>query len=470
MGTHVGGIGIFPGSFNPPHIGHMRTMRLALECFDMLHLFVRYNEGTDLVDWETKRGWFERINEEMGGRLVIHRMENQAVRGKTYTMEDFFEFIRNAIRSVEGPVNGFVFGDDYHDTLPAFQKEFPELYFFQGSRPTVGTERTTSTAIREDLEGHRDWLPVYIYETLKLLNSAEEIDVTGCPVLGKGFGSTVCSLDEKTIVKVYKEGTSFGKIQKEFELSKSAFQSGVPCVRAYRVVRVGSTFGLVLEKLRSSLGLTIHQNPEKIEAFADQYVALAKKLHHTKAADSVVSPIRERWLSYADGLARWCSPDETALVRDLVGGMPEADNYLHGDLHPGNIMFRGEEPVLIDMAALARGSYLCDLAVIYRGLVMGPESPGGARREESMGMSARQIREVGDLFFTKYLGLKNGEELEAAYSRLHKLYALSVVVMCGNERMKDEALAGRLMDELLRKVVVPGKDVIMETWQNGELL
>ena len=201
----------------------------------------------------------------------------------------------------------------------------------------------------------------------------------------------------------------------------------MPCVRAYRVVRVGSSFGLVLEKLGASLGLTIHQNPEKIEAYADQYVALAQKLHHTKVTDSVVSPIRERWLSYADGLARWCSPDETALVRDLVDRMPEADNYLHGDLHPGNIMFRGEEPVLIDMAALARGSYLCDLAVIYRGL-------------------------------------------EAAYSRLHRLYALSVVVMCGNERMKDEALARSLMDELLRKVVVPGKDVIMEIWQNGGVL
>jgi hypothetical protein len=133
-------------------------------------------------------------------------------------------------------------------------------------------------------------------------------------------------------------------------------------------------------------------------------------------------------------------------------------------------MFRGEEPVLIDMAALARGSYLCDLAVIYRGLVMGPESKEIARREESMGMSAQQIREVGDLFFMKYLGLENRNALKAIYSRLHVLYALRVVVMCGNERMKDAALARMLMDELLRKVVAPGKEDIMRIWQNGGLL
>ena len=470
MSTHVGGIGIFPGSFNPPHVGHILTITQALECFDVLHLFVRYNEGKDLVDWETKRGWFDRINEELGHRLVIHRMENPAVTGKTYTMEDFFEFIRNTVRSVGGPVSGFVFGDDYENILPAFQKEFPQMYFFKGPRPLIGSERTSSTAIREDLEGHKDWLPVYVYETLRNLYAAEEMDTAGCPVLGEGFASTVYGLDEKTIVKVYKEGTPFEKVNKEYELSKSAYQSGVPCVRVDRLVRVGSAFGLVFERLSSSLGLAIHQHPEKTGLYVDQYVELIKKLHHTKVTDSAVSPIRETWLSYADGLARWCSPDETALVRDLVSRMPEADNYLHGDPHPGNIMFRGEEPVLIDMAALARGSYLCDLAVIYRGLVMGPRSKELARREASMGMSAQQISEVGDLFFMKYLGLKDREALDEAYSRLHVLYALSVVVMCGSERMKDETLARMLMDELLRKVVVPGKDLIMEIWQNGELL
>ena len=467
MSTHVGGIGIFPGSFNPPHTGHLLTIRLALECFDELHMFVRYNEGAELVDWETKRGWFDRINEEMDGRLVIHKMENQAVTGKTYTMEDFFTFIRNTVRSVGGPVRGFVFGDDYKNVLPVFQKEFPQMVFFKGSPLAFGSERVSSTAIRQDLEGHKDWLPAYVYETLKQLYSAEEIDVTGCTVVGKGFGSTVYGLDEKTIVKVYKKGTPFGKVQKEYELANSAFQSGVPCVRAYRLVRVDGAYGLVLERLSSSLGRAIRQEPGKMEAYVDQYVALAKKLHHIKVTDSVVSPIRDRWLSYADGLTRWCSPDEVALVRDLVSSMPEADNYLHGDLHPGNIMFRDKEPVLIDMAALAKGSYLCDLAVIYRGLVMGPESKEISRREESMSMSAQQIREVGDLFFMKYLGLTGREALDEVYSRLHVLYALNVVVMCGSENMKDEALACMLMDELLRKVVVPGKDDIMQIWQNG---
>ena len=220
MSTHVGGIGIFPGSFNPPHIGHTQTIRLALECFDVLHMFVRYNEGAELVDWETKRGWFDRINEEMDGRLVIHKMENQALSGKTYTMEDFFTFIRNTVRSVGGPVSGFVFGDDYQNVFPAFQKEFPQMYFFKGPRPVFGSERVSSTAIRQDLEGHKDWLPVYIYETLKQMYSAEEIDVTGCTVVGKGFGSTVYGLDEKTIVKVYKK--------------RNTFREGAEGVRAYK--------------------------------------------------------------------------------------------------------------------------------------------------------------------------------------------------------------------------------------------
>ena len=551
MSEYIGGNGIYPGSFNPPHVGHIEMIEEALAYFDTLHVFVRYNEGVDLVDWDTKRRWFERINEETGGRLVIHKMENRAVTGKTYTLEDFFDFIRDAVHSVGGPVSGVALGDDYREIVPLLQKEFPKMFFLIGERPVKNGVMRSSSLIREDPEAHREWLPAFVYKTLRRMreegtlpkNAApgtpdpadggsgtpgitdpadggsgtpgtpdptdggtaapeitdpadggsgapgipdpasdgiraehdncpmEKIDITGCPVVGRGFGSTVYGLDEKTIVKVYKEGTPVEKVQREFRLARAASLGGVPSVRAYRMAKAGNAFGLVMERLSSfSLGAAIHNHPEQTEMYTDQYAALAKKLHHTRVPDDTVPAVRDTWLGYAGRLSRWCSPEETALACELVARMPDGDTFLHGDLHPGNIMFRDQEPVLIDMSALARGHYLCDLAVIYRGLIMGPQSEGIERREKSMGMPAWQIREVGDLFFMKYLEPGSREELEAIYARLHVLYALSVVVMCGNENMKDEALARLIMDNLLRKVVIPGQDTILEIWRDGRLL
>ena len=508
MSTYVGGNAVFPGSFNPPHVAHIKTIRLALACFDVLHMFVRYNESVELVDWETKKGWFDRINEEVGGRLVIHRMENPAVKGKTYTMEDFFDFIRSAVRSVGEPVSGFVFGDDYEKLIPVFQKEFPRMYFFKGEQTKDGQERISSTAIREDLEGHRSWLPEYVYETLHGMREdrnlreqasvpspepegtssepetggtspepetggpgdLETVDVTGCPVVGKGFGSTVYLLDEKTIIKVYKEGTPLEKVQKEYALSRIAFLSGVPCVRVYRMARVGDAFALVLERLSSSLGSAIHQHPEQIEAYVDRYVALAKQLHATRIREAAIPTVKDKWLSCAKGLVKWCSPEEVTLVCDLVTRMPDADTLAHLDFHPGNIMFRGEDLVLIDVEGLSKGSYLCDLAVTYRGLIMGPQSKEPEKHAKNMGMDVDQVRETGDLFFMKYLGLGSRKDLEEVYSRLHVLYALNVVVMCGSARMKDDATGRMIMDVLLRKVLVPGKETVLEIWKDGALL
>lgn len=513
MMEYVGGNGVYVGSFNPPHIGHIETMKQALETFDMLHIFVRYNKGIDLVDWDTKVEWFDRMNEELGGRLVIHKMMNENIKDKTYTLEDFFAFMRDTGRVIGAPVRGFVFGDDYLKLLPAFKKEFPEMVFVEGIRPVDGAEALSSTAIREDLEGHRRWLPEYVYTSLvikghhtvdackdgapdgtsdasfgrkpdavKQEQSLKELNLEGCPVIGRGFGSTVYALDEDTIVKVYKEGTPLAKVRQEYDLTRMAYQSGVPSVRAYDLVRVKNSFGLVLERLSStSLGATISADPDRIDAYVEKYVALAKTLHGIHVPQGTVPATKDVWLSYVGGLDRWCTADEASLVRDLVRAMPDVDTLVHGDLHPGNIMLKKTdltnmtsfceecEPVLIDMPALSAGSYLCDLAVIYRGLIMGPLSPQVAQREKSMGMPAKLIREVGDRFFMGYLGLGSREKLEKAYTRLHVLYALSVVVMCGNARMKDKELAGRLMDELLRKVIVPQENMIRKIWNTGSV-
>lgn len=166
MREHVGGNGISIGSYNPPHNGHIESFGEALEVFDVLHVIVRYNPGVDLVDWETKRSWFARINEELGGRLVIHKHMNERIKGKTYALEDFFDFMHDAERIIGAPVAGFHFGSDYQELLPEFEREFPSMHFLITDRSPVNGEVRSSTAIRNDLEGHRDSLPPYVYQTL----------------------------------------------------------------------------------------------------------------------------------------------------------------------------------------------------------------------------------------------------------------------------------------------------------------
>lgn len=168
MSNHVGGNGVYVGSFNPPHAGHILVMRDALGVFDVLHVFVRYNEGVDLVDWDTKRSWFERIAKDLDGRIVVHKMVNEEVKGKSYTLEEFFDFMRNTERVIGEPVAGFVFGDDYTELLPVFAREFPGMVFHLGTRPIdANGEPYSSTAVRNDLEGHKQWLEPYVYDDLR---------------------------------------------------------------------------------------------------------------------------------------------------------------------------------------------------------------------------------------------------------------------------------------------------------------
>lgn len=298
-----------------------------------------------------------------------------------------------------------------------------------------------------------------------------EIRVDGCPVIGEGFTSTIYALDETRVAKVYKAGTPLAKAAEEYELTRAINASGVPSVQAIDLVRVGECYGVVMERLGSrTLGAAMCADHEDADAFGlwmDKYVALAQKLHATVASREVVPSVRDLWLEYVPRLERWCTPDEVALVDDLVRTMPDGATFVHGDLHPGNIMLRGDELVLIDLPGVSRGTPLVDLAITYRGLVMGPKSPGIKKREKNMGMPAAMIAEVGDWFFRGYAGLETAEELDELYARLHPLYALSVVVMCGNGRLRDDKLASFIMDGLLRKVVVSQQDTIRHLWHDG---
>lgn len=72
-----------------------------------------------------------------------------------------------------------------------------------------------------------------------------QLSIEGCELIGVGGVGTVYRLDDDTIIKVFREGTTMDEVRKEITMSKEAFVMGMPTAISFDVVRVGSQYGLV---------------------------------------------------------------------------------------------------------------------------------------------------------------------------------------------------------------------------------
>ena len=150
------------GSFNPLHFDHIGAINeLFALGYDRVHLFVRDNPAEDIVPWEVKQGWFEKLVESYGGRVIFHRMPS-VVRGKKYSSDIFVDMVKREDLMAGEDIHGFYFSCDHSSLVQDLIPRFPDKEFHIGNRGNG----YSSTAIREDPEGHKNWMPDYVYESL----------------------------------------------------------------------------------------------------------------------------------------------------------------------------------------------------------------------------------------------------------------------------------------------------------------
>ena len=302
-------------------------------------------------------------------------------------------------------------------------------------------------------------------EILDVRKRLREVSVEGCEVVGQGGNGTVYRLDEDTIVKVYKPWMELPAIQRERDFARTAFVNGVPSVIAYDVVKVGDCLGVVFEMIKSdTLGHTMRDHPEKLDEYVDKYVELAKTLHNTHVAEGTFSDIHDILHERTDNLDEWCSAEEIALLHDIVDAIPHADTLTHNDLHPGNIMVQDGELLLIDMPEVTMAPPVCDLTSVFRDMISAPQSSASVI-EKSVGMPAQQIMQVGNMFFARYTGITDPAELEAYFKKLGLLYAFNVTLVPGSGSANARRMADQIMNNLLRRVVVPNAETIKALYQ-----
>lgn len=303
-------------------------------------------------------------------------------------------------------------------------------------------------------------------ELMDVKKRLREISVEGCEKLGEGGNGAVYRLDEDKIVKVYKPWMQWNVIDRERSFAKTAFVNGIPSVIPYDTVKVGDCLGVVFELLRSdTLGHAMRDNPDKLEAYVDQYVELAKTLHSTHVPAGSFSRIQDVMHTKADNLNKWCSEEEMALLHSIIDSIPDSDTVTHNDLHPGNIMIQDGELVLIDMPEVTMGPSVCDLVAIYRDMIVAPQSQTDSI-ERSVGMPAELIMRAGNMFLEKYTGITDRAELETYYKKLGLLFAFNVSLTPGGGSENAMRLADVIMNNLLRPVVIPNEQAIRALFQS----
>ena len=274
------------------------------------------------------------------------------------------------------------------------------------------------------------------------------------PVIARGVHGTVYRFGEKQAAKLYNPEISREQVKTEWTLSWETRLLGVSCAETGEMIRCGDRYGILFEYIDGdTLGHAIAATPQKLPEYAGQYAAFVKKLHRIRTEKTVFPELKTELKKKLIRLEKFCTEKDLALLEELIGCIREENSLLHGDLHPGNIMVRDGELVLIDLAEMMRGNHKWDLAAIYRDLIIGPRFPSEAL-ERSIGMKAEMISQTGEAFFRAYTGLE-GEPLQQYEDSLLPLYGMNTVFNLGGAEDRNEAACGwiipMLMEQAIRK-------------------
>lgn len=207
---------------------------------------------------------------------------------------------------------------------------------------------------------------------MKVERALRQMSVDGCQIIGVGGVGTVYRINDDTIIKVFRPGTTINEVRKEITMSKEAFVMGMPTAISFDIVKVGTQYGLVYELLNAdTLSSLIMHQPERIDEFARMYANLFRQLHAIEVpADSGVPNALEHERQQVIHIRRYFAQEDIDLLLQILDNVPAGNSLLHLDLQAKNAMVQGDELMLIDMGEVGYGHPVLDLAHAYSAMIL----------------------------------------------------------------------------------------------------
>ncbi len=250
-------------------------------------------------------------------------------------------------------------------------------------------------------------------------------------LVGTGLTADVYAWGEGRVLKLLRERYGRSSAEREYMVTRTVREFGIPAPMAHEVVEVGGRYGIVFDRV---IGITLLQyfqsHPWALFAGARQLAELHARLHECTAPDGIPSQ-HEQIGARIDSLAE-LSESEKDAARRVLSGLPEGTSLCHGDFHPGNIIMTDNGPVIIDWGWAARGNPSGDVACTSRLFERAslPESTP-AHLRLLFGMSRTLLHEN---YLRRYLRLRPGTREEIAAWRVPLRAAAPTLRLRGNRQ------------------------------------
>jgi len=246
-------------------------------------------------------------------------------------------------------------------------------------------------------------------EMITVKKAYRQLSVEGCEMIGKGANGAVYRYDPETIIKVYFNANALPEIQRERELAHKALVLGINTAIPFDVVRVGESYGTVMELLEAvSLSKMIKKDPENLDLPLKYYVDMLKQIHSTQVKPGEMPDMKQVALGWAEFDKDHLPQDIGNKLYEMVKAIPEEHNMLHGDYHTNNIMVRDGEALLIDMDTLCVGHPIFELGSMFNAFV------GFSELDHEVSLKFLGFpHEVAGIFWHKALAMYLGTNDEA---------------------------------------------------------
>ena len=333
------------------------------------------------------------------------------------------------------------------------------LHLLKKIKDTIGIKLTIQNVSDDIFDILNNTGFTQIYNVSKKLKS---VNIEGLEKIADGATATVYRLDEGKVIKVFKPNISFDlMIDKEKALSTIGYLSGVPTPIAYETVKLGDSFGIIFELLDTKdLVIVMENDKEHIEDYVKQFVKTLKKMHKIKIDPEKSESIKQKSLDLLpllEGEGKILNKEEMEKIKKIFEIVPDTNTFIHGDVHPGNIMYKNGEMIFIDLAVSGYGHPIFDMASMYTIYNINASDPEQKKNSQGVkGFNAEEIKNIYNIFLKEYLGTEDKNLIEKANKQIQG-------IACSRVLFAEIGLPGLLSKEALNYM----KGIAIQYYDSG---